>query len=247
MVEVKATPGAKMIYLIKRRPGAAREELVANWFKNHMPAVMDSQVRAAEKGRPHATRYIATLFDADDAGDHLWDGMAVLWWDLVLPMPEEPHGTEPTDTFQQKAEPYVPWATTEFVVLDGELPIEANTLNEPFPATRTGFVKATCLVEASDGIDHAALFSHWLEVHAPRVKELMEQVGGLRYVVSQSVDPVREPYVGMAELYFPDRGSFDAFNVALSTEDSTAYHDDQGSRIDVTVLLSHVQMVGIPG
>ena len=30
------TPGAKMMYLIKRKPETSREELVAHWFANHM-------------------------------------------------------------------------------------------------------------------------------------------------------------------------------------------------------------------
>ena len=37
------TPGAKMMYLIKRRPTVSREELVVHWFANHMPLVIQSQ------------------------------------------------------------------------------------------------------------------------------------------------------------------------------------------------------------
>ena len=73
-----ATPGAKMLYLIKRRPTTSREELVAHWFANHMPAVIQGQKDQAEKGRLHAWRYIATLYDANKEGEHPWDGMAQL-------------------------------------------------------------------------------------------------------------------------------------------------------------------------
>ena len=57
----QATPGAKMIYLIKRREGATREELLVHWFANHMPLVIKSQHDAAAAGRLHARRYIATF------------------------------------------------------------------------------------------------------------------------------------------------------------------------------------------
>ena len=29
-------PGVRMLYLIKQRPESTREQLVANWFSNHM-------------------------------------------------------------------------------------------------------------------------------------------------------------------------------------------------------------------
>ena len=87
---------------------------------------------STEQNRPHAKRYIATLFDADASGGHPWDGVAQLWWPRVLPRPDTPMGTEPTDTFQQKALPYVPWPTTEYVVMDGgeRLAVEPLTLND---------------------------------------------------------------------------------------------------------------------
>ncbi len=105
MAEITATSGAKMQFLIKRRQEASREELIANWFANHMPDVIAGQYRSAEKGRPHATRYIATVFNPVPKGDQVWDGVAQLWWDDPLPRVGEPHGAEPRDTFQQKAEP----------------------------------------------------------------------------------------------------------------------------------------------
>ena len=58
-------PGVKMIYLIKRKVTASREELIAHWFANHMPIVIEGQADAAANGKRHASRYIATLFDAN--------------------------------------------------------------------------------------------------------------------------------------------------------------------------------------
>ncbi|MCP5029541.1 MAG: EthD domain-containing protein, partial [Actinomycetia bacterium] len=214
--EIAEVPGVKMNYLIKRRSTTSREELVANWFANHMPAVIAGQHAAAEKGDPHARRYLATLFDADRDGDHCWDGVAQLWWDRPVPMPDQPHGTEPTDTFQQKAEPYVRWATTEYIVIAGSdrLPVEPNTLNPPFPCTRSGFLKITFLVGIQEGADRAELFDHWLNVHAPNVRGVMIEVGGFHYAVSHSLNP-ESPYAGMAELYLPDADAWRGYRETI--------------------------------
>ena len=113
-----ATQGVKMLYLIKRKPATSREELVMHWYKNHMPAVIKQHQEAKAAGKPHATRYIATLFDANNEGQYPWDGMAQLWmsysyheanqWQKPPRRPDVPHGSTPTDTFQQKALPYLP-------------------------------------------------------------------------------------------------------------------------------------------
>ena len=89
------TPGAKMIYLIRRKPDTSREELVMHWFANHMPLVVNGQQEAAKSGQLHATKYTALLFDADREGHYPWDGMAQLWWNKPLQKPVVPFGTEP--------------------------------------------------------------------------------------------------------------------------------------------------------
>ncbi len=239
-----ATPGVKANFLIKRRPEAAREELVANWFANHMPAVISAMNAAAERGRPAARRYIATLFGPGRDGAHVWDGVAQLWFDQAPPRPDPPHGTEPADTFQQKAEPYVPWSTTEYVVIDGSehLPVVPNTLNAPFPCTRSGFHKVTFLVAAQPDADPGALFDHWLDAHAPNVREVMGQVGGFRYVVSQSLEPHVEPFVGMAELYFPGTDEWKGFLSRIGPDGFERFTDAERT----VVLHSEMDMVGIP-
>lgn len=241
---VAATPGAKMMYLIRRRPGTAREELVAHWFANHMPLVIRAQEEQRAAGRRHATRYIATLFDADRDGTHPWDGVAQLWWDRPLRPPAEPHGTRPTDTFQQKAEPYVPWATTEYVVMDGseQLPVEPNTLNAPFPCTRSGFFKLVFLVAAQAGADYGAFFEHWLGVHVPNVRSVMEKVGGFGYAVSHSLDPKAEPYAGMAELWFPDASGWSRYREAIEPDGMERWVDPERT----LALRAHTEMIGIP-
>ncbi len=235
------TPGAKMMYLIKRRASTSREELIAHWFANHMPLVIKSQHDAAAAGRSHAHRYIATLFDANSNGEHPWDGVAQLWWDRPLGRPKVATGTTPRDSFQQKAEPYVGWATTEYVVLDGSerLPVEPLTLNAPFPCTRSGFFKMTFLVKAKPNIRFADLYAHWLGVHAPNVVEVMQRVGGFRYVVSHSIDPDNEPYAGMAELYFPDASSWSRYL-------ETVRSDGIEAMVDSLSLTAGTQMIGIP-
>lgn len=210
------TPGAKMVYLIKRRPETSREELIAHWFANHMPNVIARNAQAKADGNPSASHYVATLFDeqpdgALDDNRLVWDGAAQLWYDAPLPHPAGPSGEPPRDTFQEKVHPYWPWATQEYVAVDGPLPLNPPTLNPPFPCTRSGFVKQVSLVPVRQGVSPQALFDHWLDVHLPNVVETLKKVGGFRYVVSLSLDMANAPYAGMPELYFPDVATQQAF------------------------------------
>ena len=238
----EATPGAKMLYLIKRKATTSREELVAHWYANHMPAVIAGQKDQAIRGRMYARRYIVTLYDPNPRGEHTWDGMAQLWWDRVLPKPDVPHGTTPMDTFQQKAEPYVPWATTEYVVMDGSAHLDSQplTLNEPFPSTRSGFFKVSFLVEAKAGTDFQAFFGHWLRTHVPNVKSTMNDVGGFGYVVSQSLQPEVESYAGLAELYFPEESGWARYREAIKPDGMEEWVER------AEVLTASTEMIGIP-
>lgn len=242
MTKLVATEGAKMLYLIKRKPDVSREELVVNWFANHMPAVIDGQLAQKDKGRLHAWRYIATLFDADPQGQHVWDGIAQLWWDRALPRPDQAFGDPPQDTFQEKALPYVPWATREYVVMDGELPLRPNTLNRPYPTTRSGFFKVTFLVGTKPDTNFETFFAHWLDTHVPNVTQTMQAVGGFRYVVSHSLEPDREPYAGMAELYFPDASGWRDYKSQIKPDGMEQWATNEGT----VVLRSVTEMVGIP-
>lgn len=248
MTSAVATSLYRMNVLIRRRPTASREELVANWFANHMPALVRGMGAAALAGQPHCKRYIVSLFDpagGSNATGLQWDGMAQLWWPMVLPKPAAPHGTKPADTFQEKAEPYTTWFTHEYVIIDdaGRLPSKANTLNEPFPYSRSGFFKATILLPTQPGADNAAFFDHWLTVHAPNVVSLLKEVGGFRYVIGHSVDPPNEPFAGMAELYFENKAGWDAFRSGSKPDGMERWVDGQGIR----VFTGDTQFVGIPG
>ena len=238
------TPGAKMMYLIKRKPETSREELVAHWFANHMPAVIQSQKDGERRGRPHAWRYFATLYDANSAGVHPWDGVAQLWWPRPLPKPRTGFGAEPRDTFQQKAAPYLPWATREYVPIDGSEHLDTAplTLNAPYPMTRSGFHKVTYLVAAKPDTDYDEFFAHWLDIHVPNVKATMEAVGGFRYVVSHSIDPANEPYAGMAELYYHDRKDSVRWRETIEADGMEKWID--GERM--LILSAQTEMVGIP-
>jgi hypothetical protein len=236
-----ATPGAKMMYLIKRKPTTSREELVAHWFANHMPLVIERQKHASAVGKLHATRYVATLFLPIADGTHPWDGVAQLYWDRAFPKPNAPFGDPPSDSFQERAEPYWQWATTEYVLIDGALPTAPLTLNTPYPTTRSGFCKATRIVTAKPGTDYAAFYEHWLTVHAQNVIETMRSVGGFRYVVSHSMTPQQEPYAGMSELYFPNEDAWAQFRARLKPDGIERYVDP-----GLPVLKSDTEMVGIP-
>ena len=238
------TPGAKMLYLIKRKPTTSHEELAVHWFGNHMSDVIREQQDLKVAGKAQAWRYIVTLFDADASGQHPWDGVAQLWCDFALGRPKPPVGTVPKDTFQQKAEPHTSWATTEYVVIDGaaQLAAEPLTLNAPYPTTRSGFHKQTMLVKARDGVNFEAMFAHWLDVHAPNVRETMLRVGGIGYVVSLSIDPAIEPYAGMAELYFPDEASHSRFRQEVGPDGFEEWIDPEGT----LALPTSTEMIGIP-
>jgi hypothetical protein len=243
MPTVTATPGYRMNVLIRRRAGVSRDELVANWFANHMPGVVKAMANAALAGQPHAHRYIATLFDAPTQGAPAWDGIAQLWWQQNLGKPAEPHGTKPMDTFQQKAAPYLPWWVREFVVLDGALPLAPNTLNEPFPCTRSGFFKATFLMKTKPGTDHEAFFAHWLGTHAANVASVLKNVGGFRYVIARTVDLAGEEFAGHAEVYFPNAEAFARFGAELKPDGMERWMDGPGC----LTFTSDTEMVGIPG
>ena len=240
---VAPSRGAKMMYLIKRRADTTREALVAHWFANHMPGVIADQARSSAAGRMAAQRYIATLFDPGRDGEHLWDGVAQLWFDRALPRPKEPHGSRPRDSFQEHAMPYVPWATQEYVVMDGseQLPVEPLTLNDPYPCTRSGFFKVIFLVKAKPDTDFAAFFDHWLTVHVPNVAQTMEAVNGFRYVVSHSLEPEAEPYAGMAELYFHDPAGWRDYKQTITPDGMERWGDDNGT----LVLRAQTEMIGI--
>ncbi len=127
-------------------------------------------------------------------------------------------------------------------MLDGELDLTPNTLNDPFPCTRSGFLKATVLLTAKDGVSHDELSAHWLNVRAPNVAGVMEQVGGFRYVISLSMEPEVDPYVGMAELYFPDSDSLRRYSEIFVSDGIENFHD-----VDARLLFySNTEMVGIP-
>lgn len=244
-MNVTATPGTKMQFLIGRRPGVSRDELVAHWFANHMPAAMARQKQIAASAGTPEPRYIATLYmphEAAPSGDRVWDGVAQIWADAPFPREKTPHGTEPRDTFQQKARPYVGWPTTEYVVVDGDLPLTPNDLNEPFPCTRSGFLKVTTILTAKAGVDHQELTDHWLHVHAPNVAGVMAEVGAFRYAVSISDEPTVDPYVGMAELYFPDNEALRRY-LDLYESDGFEQYLDGDARL---VFRSTTEMIGIP-
>lgn len=243
-MDLVATQGVKMLFLIKRKPTTSREELVMHWFKNHMPAVIKGQQDAKVASRPHAWRYIATLFDANSEGQYPWDGMAQLWWDKPLRRPDVPHGSTPTDTFQEKALPYLPWATTEYVVIDGSehLSVEPLTLNEPYPSSRSGFLRISFLVKAKPSTDYKAFFTHWLNVHVPNVRNIMDWVGGFRYVVSHSIEPTEVPYAGLAELYFHDPSGWDRYRELIKPDGMEEWVDPTGMQ----VLRGTTEMIGIP-
>ena len=238
-----STVGVKMCYLIKRRPGVSRDELTAHWFANHMPGVIAAQNHQAQRGGLHAWRYEATLFDPKPNRPDSWDGIAQLWFDQAPPRPAEAHGTTPTDSFQQRAEPYTPWATNEYVIIDdsSQLEVVPLTLNDPFPTTRSGFFKVTFLIGLKSINNSEDFYQHWLSTHASNAASVMKKVGGIRYVLSQSIDPQAAPYAAMAELYFPDEIGWAQYRDLITADGTEKWVDTEST----LMLRSHTEMIGI--
>ncbi|MFL2526455.1 MAG: EthD domain-containing protein [Candidatus Azotimanducaceae bacterium] len=243
MTTSNKNPLIRMNYLIRRRQNVSREELLVHWFANHMPAVIKGQADQKKKGKEHAHKYLATVFEevGQQIGEH-WDGMAQLWWNKELPTPDESHGTYPVDTFQEVAEPYSPWATQEYLVIDGNHAFRELTLNDAFPTTSSEFFKVTFLVSAKEGIDYDQLFQHWLGAHAANAKSVLEKTGGFRYVIGLSTQPKTSKYVGMAELYFSRPDQFLDFNKSLEPDGMEKWIDAE----KMSVLVSTTKMIGIP-
>ena len=241
---VEPNERAKMIFLIKRRESASRDELVMQWYKNHMPAVIASQNRSIEQGRDSASRYIAQLFLSSNKAEMRWDGMAQLWFAGPQRPATNEHGREPTDTFQQKAEPYFSWATREYVVIDGSEHLNSAplTLNDPYPSTRSGFFRVNYLVPAQEDTDYDAFFEHWLDVHVPNITDWMNQASGFRYVVSHSIYPDLAPYAGMAELYFHSEDDWRKCQSLMRADGMENFVD--GARMDI--MFGDTEMVGVP-
>jgi hypothetical protein len=156
----------------------------------------------------------------------------------------------PSDTFQQKVEPYLPWATTEYVVMDpsDQLPVEPLTLNAPFPCTRSGFVKVSVLVKTQPGADVGRFYDHWLRVHVPNLAStvaavgLRERGGAFGYVVAHSLPAREEPYAGLAELYFHDDDGWVRYKTAIRPDGMQEWGDARGT----LVLGANTDMIGIP-
>ena len=212
-------PGVRMLYLIKQRPESTREQLVANWFSNHMPGVIAALGpggTAEQAGRPHTTRYHATLLDPtfEREGERVWDGYASLHYAEEQPNGPIPHGTTPSDTFQQHANPYVGWALQEQILLDNSsaggverLPTNPNTLNDPWPATRGCFYKVVVMVKAQPGTGFDSAFDELRGAAMSAQNNFPRAGGSFKTSLNLSLHPEEEEYCALVELYFADEWS----------------------------------------
>ncbi len=70
----------------------------------------------------------------------------------------------------------------------------------------------------------------------------MGTVGGFRYVISHSIDPLHDPYAGMAELYFPDESGWLKYREMIQPDGMEQWVDPIGT----VVLRSDTEMIGLP-
>ena len=73
--EITTTPGAKMMFMIRRREEASRDEMIAHWYKNHMPGVIEAQEAAKAAGRRPARKYLVTLFNGQQGEQRASSGL----------------------------------------------------------------------------------------------------------------------------------------------------------------------------
>jgi hypothetical protein len=70
----------------------------------------------------------------------------------------------------------------------------------------------------------------------------MHRIGGLRYVVSHSIDPQNEPYAGMAELYFTDASGWTKYRETVQSDGMEKLIDQNAT----LALRGQTEMIGIP-
>jgi hypothetical protein len=70
----------------------------------------------------------------------------------------------------------------------------------------------------------------------------MDEVGGFRYVVSHSIDPLAEPYAGLAELYFHDDAGWSRYREVIKPDGMEEWVD----RRETLVLGGRTEMIGLP-
>ncbi len=97
-------------------------------------------------------------------------------------------------------------------------------------------------MKAKENTDYDRFFPHWLDVHLPNVKSTMARVGGFRYVVSHSLNPLTEPYAGLAELYFHDESGWAGYSDAIRADGMEEWVDGAGMH----VLGGRTEMIGMP-
>ena len=113
-----------MVYLIKRRAETSREELIT--LVCHPCEALSTEIWETE-GRINQRRTtMSRLYSIRATVRYTRDGAAQLWYDAPSDaLPNERRRAY--DTFQQVVEPYWPWATREYVVIDGALPLKPPT------------------------------------------------------------------------------------------------------------------------
>lgn len=212
-----------MIFPVKRKRTASREEFIAFWFAHHMPVTIAAM---GDQG----WGYIGTIFEPPAQQGESWDGIAQMFLEQPLVNPDAGFGAKPVDSFHERAvQPYFGWPTREFVVTAGTdvLPVTPLTLDAPFPTSRSGFFKVVTFVPLQQTADNTAMQAKWLEQRAPRVADALEQAGGFRYLVSLGMDLTAGAYLGMEELYFPDRAAWVRLQQMIAHDDmvsATASH-----------------------
>lgn len=161
----------------------------------------------SERGRM-LSAYTVSLIDQETKAYHQsdgpnLDGIAALTADRRIVRKNE-------DEFHQRTLPFHGWYTTEYVVIDPapRISMDPRTEAPPLPRIRTRVNKVSQLFKGSDGSDGDELERQWLEVRAPKVRQLLLDHGAFGFTISIALDSRYAGYVGLEEYYFEDEGSW---------------------------------------
>lgn len=230
----------KVHYLVRRNETTTREELFVHWYANHMPRIIANN----ESGKgPEISRYTISLFDkptGTDSASTPWDGIAALCVEEELPKPKEPRGINPTDSFEERVIPFRQWQTKEYIVDDpsNKLPITPLRLNRPLPCTRSGYLRVNRLIPLNPDADWTMLEKYWLDVRAPRLRNILKDANAFGFVINISLHPADAPYAGLEEYYFSDDSNWHASQSLVNFEENEFFGASE-------IFTTHTEFVGI--
>lgn len=226
------TPGFKNVYLVERLPTVSRDDLVLYWICHHMPNIIAA--KQADEGRilqGYEVSLIEQSVECVDSNGLQLDGIGALKADRKIIRKNE-------DSLHDRVKPFHAWYTTEYVITDlDEEQVAIDVVGQGLvPSIRDGVTKVSRIFVKSPDVNFTDMTQYWLEIRAPEIQQRLNDLGGLGYSISLSIEPP-DPYAGLEEYYFPDADSWHRF-VQQDTPESDGVFDS------VHAFMTHTELVG---